>query len=52
MYGDDAEGHAGELAYHFAEAEPVLGPENLVHYSLLAGEQALGKFGWEEARSP
>ena len=49
LYGTDPESHAAELAYHFAEAEPVLGPEKLVRYSLLAGGQALAAFAWEDA---
>ena len=28
LYGVDAENHAAELARHFAQAEPVLGPES------------------------
>ena len=49
LYGPDAEGHAAELAHHFAEAEPVLGPDKLVRYSLLAGEQALASYAYEDA---
>ena len=49
LYGNDAESHAAELAYHFAEAQSVLGTEKLVRYSLLAGERALVAFAWEEA---
>ena len=49
LYGDDAKVHAAELAHHFAEAEPVLGPEKLVRYSLLAGERALTSRAYEEA---
>jgi DNA-binding CsgD family transcriptional regulator len=49
LYGNNAEAHAAELARHFAEAESVLGAEKLVHYSLLAGEQALAAYAWEEA---
>ena len=49
LYGTDPESHAAELAYDFAEAEPVLGPEKLVRYSLLAGGQALAAFAWEDA---
>jgi DNA-binding CsgD family transcriptional regulator/RecA/RadA recombinase len=49
QYGPDASGHTAELAYHFAEAEPVLGIEKLVKYSLLAGEQALASYAWEDA---
>ena len=49
LYGEQAETHAGELAHHFAEAEAVLGTEKLAHYSLLAGERALGAYAYEEA---
>ena len=49
LYGVDAENHAAELARHFAQAEPVLGPEKLVRYSLLAGEQALASYAYEAA---
>ena len=49
MYGDDTGARAAELAHHFAEAEPVLGAEKLVHYSLLAGEQALATYAYEDA---
>lgn len=49
LYGADAEAHAAELVYHFAEALPVTGPEKVVHYSLLAGERALASYAWEEA---
>jgi predicted ATPase len=38
LYGAEAEAHAPELARHFAQAETVLGPENLVRYSMLACE--------------
>jgi predicted ATPase len=49
LYGDGVETHAAELAHHFAEAEPMLGPDKLVGYSLLAGEQALATYAFEEA---
>ena len=49
LYGANAEAHAAELAHDFAEAEAVLGTENLVRYSLLAGERALTAYAWEEA---
>jgi tetratricopeptide (TPR) repeat protein len=49
FYGDDAEAHAAELAHHFAEALPSTGPDKLVHYSLLAGEQALASYAYEDA---
>jgi tetratricopeptide (TPR) repeat protein len=48
-YGGNAEAHASELAYHFAEAESVLGTEKLVKYSTLAGEQALARYAYEDA---
>ncbi len=51
LYGADVQAHADELAYHFGAAKPMLGPEKLVHYSLLAGERALAAYGYEEARS-
>jgi DNA-binding CsgD family transcriptional regulator len=51
IYEADADAHASELAYHFAEAEAVLGNENLVKYSSLAGERALAAYAWEEALS-
>ena len=49
LYGDHAAAHAAELAYHFAEAETVLGPERLIHYSRLAGEQAFAAHAYEDA---
>jgi class 3 adenylate cyclase/tetratricopeptide (TPR) repeat protein len=49
LYGSDAEGHAAELAYHFAEAESVLGPEKVVRFSQIAGEQAIAAHAYEEA---
>ena len=49
LYGDRAAAHAAELAYHFAEAETVLGPERLIHYSRLAGEQAFAAHAYEDA---
>ena len=49
LYGDAAGSHAAELAHHFNEAQTVLAPKKLVHYSLLAGEQALSAFAFEEA---
>jgi DNA-binding CsgD family transcriptional regulator len=49
QYEGTAEVHASVLAYHFAEASPVAGPEKLVRYSLLAGERALAVHAYEEA---
>jgi DNA-binding CsgD family transcriptional regulator/tetratricopeptide (TPR) repeat protein len=51
LYGADVEAHAAELAHHFAEAHTVLGTEKLVRYSLLAGEQALAAYAWEDAQA-
>ena len=47
--GAEVEAHAVELAFHFVRAQPVLGTEKLVRYSLLAGEQALATYAWEDA---
>ncbi len=49
LYGDDAEVHAAELAHHFAEAQTTTGVAKLVRYSLMAGEQALAGYAWDEA---
>ncbi|MFQ6025972.1 MAG: helix-turn-helix transcriptional regulator [Dehalococcoidia bacterium] len=49
LYEDQVDAHASELAYHFSQAEPVLGTERLAHYSLLAGERALATYAYEEA---
>ncbi|MCH7906717.1 MAG: protein kinase [Chloroflexi bacterium] len=48
-YGETADDHASELAPHFAEAEPVLGAEKLIHYSAVAGRRALDAFAYEAA---
>ncbi|MFQ6029367.1 MAG: LuxR C-terminal-related transcriptional regulator, partial [Dehalococcoidia bacterium] len=49
LCGTNVEAHAAELAYHFLEAEPVLGLAKLVSYSRLAGERALATYAHEEA---
>ena len=36
--------HAGELAYHFAGAQKVLGSDKLVYFPLIVGEQAIEAF--------
>ena len=51
LYGVDADAHATELAYHYAEAEAVTGTEKLAHYSKAAGEQALAAYSYEVASS-
>ena len=43
IYRDSAVAHAAELAHHFAEAQLVLGPRNVVRYSMLAGEKSFAK---------
>ncbi|MCH7740191.1 MAG: AAA family ATPase [Chloroflexi bacterium] len=48
-YGDEADEHAAELAGHFTEAEPVLGGEKAVEYSIIAGERALDANGYDDA---
>ena len=49
FFGANAEAHAAELAHHFAQAEPVTGGAKLAHYALMAGEQALAVYAYEEA---
>jgi DNA-binding CsgD family transcriptional regulator/tetratricopeptide (TPR) repeat protein len=49
LYGDQPGDHTSELAYHFAQAEPVAGIANLVKYASLAGERALESYAPEEA---
>ncbi|MCH8235400.1 MAG: AAA family ATPase [Chloroflexi bacterium] len=50
LYGEEAQENAAELAYHFGEAEAVLGTEKLVHYSIVAGSRAFDSAGFEDAR--
>ena len=49
LYGPEAHAHADELAYHFAQSETLLGTDKMVRYSLVAGEGALLRYGYEEA---
>jgi DNA-binding CsgD family transcriptional regulator/tetratricopeptide (TPR) repeat protein len=49
LYGEDVALHASEVAYHYAEASSIIGPDKLVQYSLLAGEEALKVYAHEEA---
>ena len=51
LYEDHLEAHSAELVFHFTEAEPVLGPQKLVNFSLLAGENALATYAFGEALS-
>ena len=49
LYSGKEEAHAAELAFHFGEAQTVLGAGKLVRFSLLAGQQALGAYAYEDA---
>lgn len=49
IYGDQVDFHASEVAHHLAEAEPLIGSDDLVKYSLIAGERALNGYAHEEA---
>ena len=49
LYGDTAESQAAELAHHFGESRAVTGNQSMVHYCILAGEQALAGYAHEEA---
>ena len=49
LYGDDAEVHAAGLAYHFVQAQEVLGTERLGKYSLMVGQRALASYAYEDA---
>ena len=49
VYGTYPEPQAEQLAYHYGEAATLLGTDKLVRYSLLAGEQALRAYAYEEA---
>ena len=51
LYAHEIEEHAPELAYHFSEAEGILGPEKGIKYSRLAGERALAAYAYEDAIS-
>lgn len=41
LYWENIKAHSVELVQHLAEAQTILGPDKLVKYSLLAGDQAL-----------
>ena len=49
FYGDDADRRAEELAFHYGQAESILGSEKSVRFSLLAGELAIDQFAYEAA---
>jgi hypothetical protein len=41
--------HLAELAHHFAEAAPLAGAERAVEYATKAGNDAMRRFGYEQA---
>lgn len=49
LFGEEAAAHAPELAHHFTEAVGAIGSDKSIHYSLLAGEQALAAYAHEQA---
>ncbi len=49
FYGEDADTYAAELVRHAAEAETVLGPERVVRYARIAGEEALAAYSYDAA---
>ncbi|MCH8817368.1 MAG: protein kinase, partial [Chloroflexi bacterium] len=49
LYGEEADAHATELLRHVLQAESLVGPERVVHYSLVAGENALAGHAFDEA---
>ncbi|MCH7621972.1 MAG: hypothetical protein IH870_08750, partial [Chloroflexi bacterium] len=51
LYGPSQEAHASELAYHFGAAAPSTDHHKFAHYSLIAGEQALTAYAYEDALS-
>ena len=51
LYGPDAEIHASELAFHLTRSDGAVDAKKVVWYSLIAGEQALSAYAYEEAMS-
>ena len=49
LYADELTAHAAKLADHFSQAGPGIAEEKLVGYSLMAGEQALAGYAYEDA---
>ena len=49
IHQNNLEEHSGELAYHFAQAQTVIGPEKLVRFSTMAGERCLAAHAHDEA---
>ncbi len=50
LYGAEADRHAAELAHHYRDGQAILGGGKLVHYALIAGQQAMEAFAFAEAR--
>ena len=48
-YGEDSEAHAAELAFHFEQAQSMVGTDKLVRYSMVAGQKALDNSAFEDA---
>ncbi|MEE8465996.1 MAG: LuxR C-terminal-related transcriptional regulator [Dehalococcoidia bacterium] len=48
-YGDDPGDHTAQLAHHFTQAVPVVGNAQMIRYTLMAGERALGSYALEDA---
>ncbi len=49
LYGANVGAHSTELAHHFARAAPVLGYQKLAQFSLMAGQEALVLYAYEDA---
>ena len=49
LHGNGVGDRLGELVRHFSEAEALIGSQKLVKYLILAGEQALNTYAYEEA---
>jgi DNA-binding CsgD family transcriptional regulator len=49
MYESSIRLHAAEIAHHLAEAAPISNSGMLVKYSMMAGEQALTAYAYEDA---
>ncbi len=51
LYGEHSEDHAAELAFHFEQAQAMVGTDKLVRYSMVAGQRALDNSAFEEAQA-
>ena len=49
LYADNIQDHAEMLAYHFDQAQTILGTEKMIKYSIVAGHSALDALGYDEA---